>query len=76
MTISWSLWIKPDVNGTGNVLERKVFNIEDWSRVVNLLSMTRAGIDSEYLVLRANSLEGGTTYAARVTGMLLRGQLR
>ena len=70
MKISWSLWIKPDVNDTGNALENKIFNPEDWSQVRDLLSMTRAGIDSEFLILKANSLEGGRTYSAKVTGRL------
>ena len=70
MIISWSLWTKGDANGTGSVLDREVFNIEDWSRVEDLLSMTRAGVDTEFLVLRANSLESGKTYAARVKGRL------
>ena len=70
MKISWSLWIKPDVNDTGNALEKKVFNLEDWSEVRDLLSMSRAGIDSEFLILKANSLEGGRTYTAKATGRL------
>ena len=70
MKISWSLWIKPSVNDTGNALEKKVFNLEDWSEVRDLLSMSRAGIDSEFLILKANSLEGGRTYTAKATGRL------
>ena len=60
------------MNDTENVLEMKVFNIGDWTLITDLLSMTRAGIDSEFLVLKANSLKSGKTYLTRITGRSLR----
>lgn len=57
MTISWSLWVV-----VGGVTNKSAQNVPD------LRSMTRAGIDSEFLILRANSLESGKSYAVRVKG--------
>lgn len=68
MTISWSLWINPDSKESTGVLEKDVFNTENWPQVTDLLSMTRTGIDSELFVLKANSLKDGKTYAVKVTG--------
>lgn len=68
MTISWSLWV-----GVGGVTNKSAQNVEtyddsSWLPVPDLRSMTRAGIDSEFLILRANSLKNGTSYAVRVKG--------
>ena len=71
LTISWSLWVTGEGYGDGNAhsaIEMADHAVTDWTRVANLLAMTRAGIASEFLILRANSLESGVSYTARVEG--------
>ncbi|XP_022801963.1 polycystic kidney disease protein 1-like 2 [Stylophora pistillata] len=71
LTISWSLWVIGEGFKDGNAqsrVEMATYTITDLTRVSNLLAMTRVGIDSEFLVLRANSLESGATYVVRVEG--------
>jgi len=60
MTISWTLW-----EVVGGVT---TYDDSQWISVPDLQSMTRAGINSEFLILRANSLKNATAYAVRVKG--------
>lgn len=55
-------------NKAQNVVKNETYDVGTWSEVTELPSMTRAGIDSEFLILRANSLQNGTSYAARIQG--------
>ena len=76
MNISWSLWViigGVTNNSAQNVVKNKTYDDDHWSEVTDLPSMTRAGINSEFLILRANSLKSGTSYAARVKGQFKRG---
>ena len=62
MTISWTLW-----EVVGGVTNKSPQNVVK-NRTYDLQSKTRAGINSEFLILRANSLKSATAYAVRVEG--------
>ena len=71
MSISWSL--REVVGGVSNkspqsIVTNKTYDDSHWIPEPDLRSMTRAGINSEFLILRANSLKTGTPYAVRVEG--------
>lgn len=71
MTISWSL--REVVGGVTNkspqnVVKNGTYDDSHWISVTVLQSMTRAGINSEFLILRANSLKSATAYAVKVNG--------
>ena len=71
MAISWSLWeVVGGVtnNSPQNVVKNGTYDDSDWIQIPDLQSLTRAGINSEFLILRANSLKSGTAYAVRVVG--------
>lgn len=65
MTISWSLW--EVVGGVTNKSPQNVVKNGTYDDS-DLQSMTRAGINSEFLILRANSLKSATAYAVKVNG--------
>lgn len=63
------MWVTGEGDGNAHsAIEMADHTVTDWTRVANLLAMTRAGIASEFLILRANSLESGVSYTARVEG--------
>jgi len=71
MTISWSL--REVVGGVTNkspqnVVKNETYDDSHWIPEPDFRSMTRAGINSEFLILRANSLKNGTAYAVKVEG--------
>ena len=71
MSINWSL--KKVVGGVWNkspqkIVKNETYDDSDWIPEPDLRSMTRAGINSEFLILRANSLKPGTPYAVKVEG--------
>lgn len=71
MTISWTLWeVVGGVTNKSpqNVVKNRTYDDSQWISVPDLQSMTRAGINSEFLILRANSLKNATAYAVRVKG--------
>lgn len=71
MTISWSLWeVVGGVTNKSpqNVVKNGTYDDSHWISVTDLQSMTRAGINSEFLILRANSLKSATAYAVKVNG--------
>lgn len=71
MSISWSL--RKVVGGVSNkspqnIVKNETYDDSHWISEPALRAMTRAGINSQFLILRAGSLEPGTPYAVKVEG--------